>query len=103
MSIEQHQKLVQELAGLKKLVDYLWDGNQEAFNAIVFIKGNYKQWPEILKWLKDNKMTGQKLADFFKNESDHTGGGYHLGVTLILSRLKGHKHILKSVKIDELL
>lgn len=96
------QKQLSELEGLKKVVEYLWDGNQEAFNALYFIKSNYKEWASILKWLKDNNLRGQRLADLFKNESPD-GGGYHLGVTLILSRMKGHKNGTVSVKVNELI
>lgn len=91
-----------ELKGLRSVVDYLYDGVPEAFTAIYFIKGNFKEWELIFKYLKDNKIRGQSLVDFFKNESDETGGGYLLGVTLILSRIKGHKNLIKTVKIDEL-
>lgn len=91
-----------ELLGLRKVIEYLWDGNQEAFQALYFIKANYKQWPKMVLWLKDNNLKGQKLADMFKNESPD-GGGYHMGATYILSRLKGNKHGLEGIKGDELL
>jgi len=95
------QNQINNAQGLRKVLDYLCDGNQEAYKALYFIKGNYKEWDSIMKWLKDNKLTGQKLVEFFQNESED-GGGYHSGVTVILSRIKGHKHTLKAVKIDEL-
>jgi len=91
-----------ELAGLRKVIEFLWDGNQEAFNALYFIKSNYKEWPSMMQWLKANQLKGQALADMFKNESPD-GGGYHMGATYILSRLKGIKHGTKTIKIDELL
>jgi hypothetical protein len=94
--------LAKELEGLRKVVSYLWDGNQEAFNAIYFLKANYKEWSNMLRWLRENQIYGQKLADFFKNESPD-GGGYHLGATLILSRLKGHKFQEVTIKAGELL
>ncbi len=97
----QHQ--INQTQGLRKVLEYLCDGNQEAFGILYYIKGNFKEWDAIIKWLKDNKITGQKLVDFFKNESDETGGGYLLGVTTILSRLKGHKHLIKGIKADELI
>lgn len=95
------QALEKELRGLREVVTYLYDGNQEAFNAIYFIKSNYKEWDKILLWLKNNKLHGQKLVEFFQNESPD-GGGYHLGVTLILSRIKGQKNFLQTIKLDEL-
>lgn len=91
-----------ELEGLRKVIAYLYDGNQDAFNAILFIKSNYKQWPEMIKWLKDNKIYGKKLVELFQNESPD-GGGYHMGATYILSRIKGFKHGTIGIKADELL
>lgn len=93
--------MLQEMIAMRKVVDYLYDGVPEAFNALYFIKGNYKQWPYILKWLKDNHLVGQRLVEFFKNASID-GEGYHMGVEHILSRLKGHKNSIEAVKIDEL-
>ncbi len=91
-----------ELAGLKAVISYLYDGNPDAFNILYFVKENYRDWPLIVKWLKDNRKKGQDLVDLFKNESPD-GGGYHMGVTFILSRIKGYKHEVVGVKIDELL
>lgn len=91
-----------ELKGLRQVVSYLYDGEQGAFNALIFIKGNYKEWPAILQWLKRNNIYGKKLIQFFQNESTIDGGGYHMGVTYILSRLKGHKHEIVGIKGDEL-
>ena len=96
------QKQLEEINGLRKVIEYLWDGNQEAFNALYFIKANYKEWQGIIKWLKDNNLRGQALADMFKNESPD-GGGYHLGVTLILSRMKGQKTGTTHIKINDLI
>lgn len=98
-----HDHMMKELDALKKIVSYLWDGNNEAFHAIHFIKGNYKEWPAMLVWLKRNDIKGQKLVDFFKNESTDDGGGYHMGATYILSKIKGHKNVIVGVKIDELI
>lgn len=91
-----------ELAGLRQVLTHLYDGQQGAFNALIFIKGNYKQWPEIFQWLKANKLYGKKLVEFFQNESPD-GGGYHLGVTLILARINGQKHSENIIKIDQLI
>lgn len=98
----QLNKFESELQGLRLVFEYLYDGNQEALNALIHIKGNYKQWPEVLKWFKDNKIKGQALADFFKNESDDTGGGYLMGMTVVLSRLDGKKNLLRSVTVKDL-
>lgn len=99
----QLKHAVGELAGLRQVISFLYDGNNEAFTALYFIKGNYKEWPEIITWLKNNNKRGQDLVDFFKNESTESGGGYHLGVTYILSRIKGHKQSIIGIKGDQLL
>lgn len=91
-----------ELQGLRQVISYLWDGNQEAFNILYFIKSNYKEWPKMVKWLKDNNLKGKALAEMFANESPD-GGGYHMGATYILSKIKGNKHGLTPIKLDELL
>lgn len=91
-----------ELDHFRKLVEYLWDDNQEAFNILYFLKSNYKAWPQMLIYLKDNKLTGQKLVDFFKNESPD-GGGYHMGATFLAARIKGQKFNIDGIKIDELI
>jgi len=91
-----------ELQGLRDVISYLYDGEQGAFNALLFIKSNYKQWPEILIWLKDRRMRGKVLVEFFQNESPD-GGGYHMGVTKILSMMKGMKFSTEGIKMDELL
>lgn len=92
---------LQQIQRVRMAFEYLADGNGEAAAALIFIKGNYKQWADIMTWLKVNKLRGQSLADFFKNESPD-GGGYHLGVQLILSRMKGHKNSTVAIKINEL-
>lgn len=94
--------ITSEMQGLRDVITYLYGGNQGAFTALMFIKGNYKQWPDILKWLKANQLHGQKLVEFFQNESPD-GGGYHMGVTLILARLKGQKFNEDIIKIDQLI
>ena len=91
-----------ELEGLRKVIEFLWDGEQEAFNILYFIKSNYKQWPEMIVWLKENKLVGKRLVQMFQNESPD-GGGYHLGATLILSRIKGLKNRTEGIKAWELL
>lgn len=94
-----------ELRGMQKVFFYLLgeDTNYhaQAFAALHFIKSNYKEWDKILIWLKRNELYGKKLVEFFQNESPD-GGGYHMGVTLILSRIKGNKNFESTIKLDEL-
>lgn len=91
-----------ELQGLRAVISYLWDGNMEAFNILTFIKGNYREWPAMVMYMKANHLRGEKLVQAFKNESPD-GGGYHMAATFILSRIKGLKTGTTSVKIDELI
>ena len=91
-----------ELAGLRKVLNYLYDGEQEAFNILYFVKANYKEWQAMFVYMKRNELIGKKLVAMFQNESPD-GGGYHMGATFILSRLKGLKHGTTSIKVDELI
>lgn len=91
-----------EMIQVRRAFEWLADGNMEAGNALIFIKGNYKEWAAIMKWLRVNNLRGKALADLFKNESPD-GGGYHMGVTYILSRMKGKKFSTESIKVDELI
>ena len=99
----QLDRYARELAGLKAVFEQLVDGDMHAAGALNFIKSNYKRWAEIIKWLSDNKLTGKRLVEFFQNESTNDGGGYHLGVTHILSRIDGLKHQTKIIKANELI
>jgi|SaaInlStandDraft_2_1057019.scaffolds.fasta_scaffold185974_2 hypothetical protein len=91
-----------ELQGLRKVISFLWDGEQEAFNIVYFLKSNYKEWPDMLNWLKRNNLKGKDLVQMFQNESPD-GGGYHMGATYILNKLKGNRFQTDSVKIGDLL
>ena len=89
------------LDNMRKVLDYLYDGNQDAFSIMYYIKNNFKEWESMLLWLKTNDLRGQKLVDFFKHESPDNGGYIH-GCMLILSRIKGNKNGVEAVKINEL-
>jgi len=91
-----------EHAALKKIVSYLWDGEQAAFNFLFYMTKTYKQWPEMLIYLKNNKIRGKKITELMQNESPD-GGGYLLGCTWILNRIKGDKMQLGAVLGNELL
>lgn len=91
-----------EMIQVRRVFEYLADGNMEAGGALIFIKGNYKEWGAIFKWFKVNNIRGKALAELFKNESPD-GGGYHMGVTHILSRMKGKKFSTETIKVNELL
>lgn len=94
-------KGIEELVALKKIFNYLCDGEMEAANILYFLKSNYVQWRDMVVWLKRNNVRGKKLVQLFQNESPD-GGGYHMGATYILSRTKGLKHEVRGIKIDEL-
>jgi len=91
-----------ELQGLREVISYLWDEEQEAFNILYFFKANYKEWPDMIRWLKKERIYGKKLVELCQNESTD-GGGYHLGATKILSMMKGLKHRTEMIKVDQLL
>lgn len=92
-----------ELQGLRAVLNYLYDGEQGAFNALYFIKQNYKEWDKIFIWLKNNGIKGKKLVEFFQNESTESGRGYHLGVVTILNKLDGNKNFQNTIKVDRLI
>jgi hypothetical protein len=92
---------LEKLNQVRNFVAELMDGNNEAFAIIYYIKCNYKEWAKMLRWLESNNLKGQLLVDCFKHESPDNGG-YLLGCTHILSRIKGNKTGLIGVKIDEL-
>ena len=93
--------LQNELMGLRTILAYIYDGEQEAFNILYFVKANYKEWDLMIKYMKDNNLRGKKLVELFQNES-MDGGGYHMGATYILSRVRGHKNSVEMVKFDQL-
>lgn len=99
-ALSQKQRL-KYVAGFKKTLDYLYDGEPLTVMPLLFIQQNYKQWRDIFNWLVKNEIRGKKLVEFFQNESPD-GGGVHMGVTHILSRLKGHKFSEVGIKSDEL-
>lgn len=92
-----------ELQGYRKVIEYLWDGEAGTMMPLLFIKNNYKRWDEIFVWMKDNKLIGKKLVEFFQNEGDGSGRGYHIGVLKILSRIDGKKNHVDNIKVDQLL
>lgn len=91
-----------ELEGLRKIFEWLADGDQEAANALIFMKSQYATWPKMVLWLKTSELRGKRLVEFFQNESPD-GGGYHMGIEFLDSRIKGHKHNIAGIKVDELL
>lgn len=93
--------LEKEIGNFRKTLDYLYDGEPGTVMPLLMIKNTYERWREIYNWLVINHIRGQKLVEFFQNESPD-GGGVHMGVTHILSRLKGLKHNTVGIKADEL-
>ena len=86
---------------LKMTLDYLYDGNPQTVAPLYFVVNNYKRHIKMLNWLVKNEIRGNKLVDFFKNESPD-GGGYHCGASLILSRMDGVKYNVNMVIANEL-
>lgn len=102
----QLRYVTKELEGLRKVISYLMGDDekyrQKAFAALYFLKSNYKDWGNMMIWLKRNNLRGQKLVEFFQNESPD-GGGYHMGATKIISMLEGMKHQERTIKVNELI
>ena len=91
-----------EMQGMRKVLEYLVDGNQEAFNAILWCKSNYRDWAEMLQWCLANKLQGKRLVELMMNESPD-GGGYHMGWEYIHARMNGSKFDILGIKMDELI
>ena len=102
----QMKYIAGELQGLRMVISHLMGEDEKyrvpAFNAIYFIKSNYKQWPDMIRWMKANKLVGQKLVEFFQNESPD-GGGYHMGAIHIVNRLEARKLNERDILITELI
>lgn len=92
---------LEKIMAVKRAFEWLCDGEVEAASILIHIKGTYKDWANIFTWLKMKRIRGAGLVEIFKNESPD-GDGYLLGMTWILSRMKGHKFGTNSVKINEL-
>ncbi len=99
--ISKEYRETKGIADFRATLDFLYNGEPQTVKPLLMIKETYKEWPAIYNWLCRNKLTGKKLVEFFQNESPD-GGGVHMGVTHILSRLKGHKHSEVGIKGDEL-
>lgn len=75
---------------LRTVLDALYDGNEATTPILINIQYSYKRAHHIFLWLVRNQLRGQKLVDFFRNESgDLDGGGLLSGVTKILNSLDG--------------
>ena len=78
---------------LRKVLDFIYDGNIKAFDLLLNINSNYKRAHKIFLWCVRNGIQGQKFVEYFQNESGDTdGGGILSGVTLILGRIDGVKY-----------
>lgn len=102
----QMKYMANELQGLRMVIAHLIGDDEKyripAFSAVLFVKSNYKQWAQMIMWLKTNHLTGKSLVEFFQNESPD-GGGYHMGATKIISMIDGLRHQERSIKFDELI
>ena len=63
----------------------------------------FKNSHRMLLWLCRNKIRGQELLDFFKDEAgDENARGVLLGVQKINDRLEGRKHTSEGLTLDDL-
>lgn len=75
--------------GYRQTLTYLWDDNVGTIFYLQQVQ-LYKRWREIFNWLVTNKLNGQRLVDFFKNETDREKGVL-VGITFIINKIEGHK------------
>ena len=84
---------------LRKVLDFIYDGNISAYDLMLNIHHNYLRAHKIFLWCVKNGVRGQKFVEYFQNESgDEDGGGILSGVTLILGRIDGVKYSRLNVK-----
>jgi len=96
-----HEKLFKNVDAYKHTLSYLWD---DVLGTIWYMQQIqlYKKDLHIFNWLVVNELRGQKLIDFFKNETDRERGVL-VGITFIINKLEGHKlGPLRSLHVTDL-
>ena len=89
---------------LRRVADYLYDGEMATFPILRAIRAQYRRSDRILLWLCRNELRGTKLVEFFQNESgDIDGGGLLSGITYILNHIDGTPNATGRLKANELL
>lgn len=94
-------------AQLRTMIEYLWDGNMMAFSFLTRIRSFYSKKQDFTReysvylWLSRNKIKGQRLVDFFRNEGNDDQGNFLEGLNYICNRLDGRKVRREIIKIDE--
>jgi len=92
-------------AQFRTVCDYLWDCNSGG-PAVVHVLGQIEQFKDshrMLLWLCRNKIRGQELLDFFKDEAgDENARGVLLGVQKIQDRLEGRKFTSEGLTLEDL-
>ena len=84
-----------------KYAQYLWDGKLEVLHKLRQLK-QFKRYPEILSWLTRNQMQGQKLLDFFNEESGDETKGVLQGVRTIYNYIDNEKFNRDALTLKEL-
>lgn len=93
----------------RQTVDYLYDGVTQTAHLMGQIRV-FKRGDEVLLWLCRNNLRGQRMVDFFKEESDDDNSkgvlrGYETALKFIDGHLKlkfGEKLYLDSLKGEKL-
>lgn len=89
---------------LRTLIETLYDGNNAAYFYLTRIRAFYTKKKNLYRehqvylWLVRNKLTGQKLVEFFENED-----GFLNGMNIIINRIEGRVYSMERIKIDEAL
>lgn len=87
---------------LRKVADYLYDGVPEVAHLMAQVR-QFKDGDRVLLWLVKNKIRGQRMVDFFKEESGKDSSkGVMRGVQRALSFINGHKRYLEPLKTRDL-
>jgi hypothetical protein len=85
-------------ARLRHVLDFLYDGVPGTAMPLLQCR-NFKQEHEIYLWLYHNQIKGQKLVEFFKNESkSEDGTGYLNAINEILKRITREKNRKANIK-----
>lgn len=84
------------------LLEYVWDGNYPAVLQLSQLRAQFKRYPEILSWLAENKIRGQKVIDFFNDAEGVETRGVLVGVKKILNRIDNTRFNKDAMTVEDL-
>lgn len=87
---------------LRKIADTLYDGEPMVAHLISQVR-QFKRGDYVLLWLCRNNITGQRLVEFFKSESnDENNHGVLRGVQTALDFIDGRKFYSEGLHTGDL-